>query len=205
MPAPLYIHLDLAELAALEQVMQDRASGLIVRGPVFSSDLGRPAKLCEAVRALFAPLGDAVFIRLGDGTGSDRFLKADFAWNADPDIGGVSAEGLGRTKLGPFNRRAADANRPVTGYIFEGVIGSWIGELLGGATISATNVFACFIAHELGHQLGVGHVQAKDDIMFAWKGQTLADRKQYLRLANDVRLGFTPAQVATMKATIAKP
>lgn len=205
MPAPLSIHLDLAELTALEQVMQHGASGLIGRGDVFSSDSGRPAKLCDAVRALFAPLGDAVTIRIGDGTGSDRFLKADFAWNGDPDIGGVSAQGLGRTKLGPFNRRAVDANRPVTGYIFEGAIGSWIVDLLGGASISATNVFASFIAHELGHQLGLGHVTAKDDVMFVWAGQSLADRKQYLRLANDVRLTFTPAEVATMKATLAKP
>jgi hypothetical protein len=205
MPAPLSIHLDLAELAAIDQVRQHAASGLIGRGEVLNSDSDRPAKVCDVVRALFAPLGDAATIRLGDGTGSDRFLKADFAWNGDPDIGGVSAQGLGRTRLGPFSRRAVDANRPVTGYIFEGAIGSWIVDLLGATTISATNVFACFIAHELGHQLGLGHVAAKDDVMFVWAGQSLGDRKQYLRLANDVRLGFTPAEVATMKATLAKP
>ncbi len=130
MAMPPTIHLELSELGTLDTVKQHKGSGLIGRGDPFSTDATRPTKILEVVRSLFLPLGEAVTIRLGDGTGSDRFLKADFAWNGDPDIGGVSAQGLGRTKLGPFNRRAVDQNRPVTGYIFEGAIGSWIVDLL---------------------------------------------------------------------------
>ncbi|WP_144300039.1 matrixin family metalloprotease [Elioraea rosea] len=205
MAMPLTIHLELSELATIETVKQHAASGLIGRGDPISADANRAAKIVEIVRSLFLPLGEAVTIRLGDGTGSDRFLKADFAWNGDPDIGGVSAQGLGRTKLGKFNRRAVDQNRPVTGYIFEGAIGGWIVDLLGATVIRANNVFATFIAHELGHQLGLGHEAAKDNIMFVWADMPVADRQQYLRLANDVKLAFTEKQVAAMKATIAAP
>lgn len=205
MPVPFVIHLELAELEALDQVLQDRASGLIRKGQPLQPDAGRPAAICAAVRAIFSPLGHSVMIRLGDGTASNRFLKASFAWGADPDIGGVSAKGLGRGTLGPFTRMAADANRPVTGYIFEGVIGSWIADLIGWEKVSASNVFATFIAHELGHQLGLDHAEARDDIMFVWADTPVADRKQYLRLANDVRLSFTRRQVETMGETLRRP
>jgi hypothetical protein len=186
-------------------VLQHKGSGVIARGATFAEDKDRPGKILGLVRELFQPLGGDVTIKLGDGAGSDRFLKADFAWGSDPDIGGVSAQGLGRTRLGPFNRRSTDQNKPVTGYVFEGVIGGWIMDILGPVKVSLNNIFATFICHELGHQLGLGHESGPDNIMFVWADMGLAERQTYLRLANDVKLRFTEAQVKVMRETIAKP
>jgi hypothetical protein len=201
---PLNIQLELTEFAVLDEVLQQRNTGLLGRGKVLSNDLTRPSKLLEIERQLFLPLGNAVTFKLGDGTGSDRFLKAGFSWNGDPDVGGVSAHGLSRTKLGPFNRKTEDQNKPVTGYIFEGAIGGWIADILGAVPVHANNIFATFIAHELGHQLGLAHEPQPDNIMFIWSDQPLDQRKQYLRLSNDVKLPFTKAQVTTMLGVLAK-
>lgn len=129
------IDLDLSELNELNEVLEHARSGLLARGKAFHKDPKRGHRIVGVVQHHFRGLGDSVQIRLGTGAGSDRFLKAAFAWGHDPDVGGVSAKGITRSRLGKFNKMGADSASPVTGYVFEGVIGSWIVDYLGGKAV----------------------------------------------------------------------
>jgi Matrixin len=171
---PLVIHLDLGEFLELNTVVEHASSGLIARGDVFNKDPGRDGKILKVVEQFFQPLAGSLTIKLGDGTGSDRFLKATFAWGNNPEIGGMSAQGLTRSKLGKFSRRAADTGKPVTGYVFEGVIGNWIMDYLGSKPVNVDNIFGTVIAHELGHQLGLDHEKASDNVMFVFTEESRA-------------------------------
>ncbi len=202
---PFLIHLSLAELAKLEVVEQHGRSGLIRRGAVFNTDPKRPRNVLTIVQAHFAGLGKGVMIRAGSGGGSDRFLKADFAWGQDPDVGGVSAQGITRTKLGRFNKKGADQGLPVTGYVFEGVIGRWIVDYMGGAGVNVDCLFATVVAHELGHQLGLPHEPLVTDLMFGFGGGGKKDRVAWLWGASKGTLVFSKTQVGTMRGLLAKP
>jgi hypothetical protein len=202
---PLVIHLDLAEFIELNEVIEHASSGIIARGDAFHKDPGRDAKILKVIEKLFAPLGTAVTIKLGDGTGSDRLLKAAFAWGSDPEIGGMSAQGLSRTKLDKFSRMAADTGKPVTGYVFEGVIGNWILDYLGAKPVDVNSIFATVIAHELGHQLGLDHVKASDDVMFVFSGEPRGKQIDWLRRGERGGLAFSDAQIKAMQTLLATP
>jgi hypothetical protein len=202
---PLEIHLELSELIELNEVVEHAGSGIIKRGAPFAKDAKRPDKIVTILKAIFRPLGEAIVIRFGSGKPGHRFLKAAFAWGVDPDIGGVSAMGITRSKIGPFNRRGDDAGSPVTGYVFEGPIGNWIIEYLGGKSSGIDNLFATVIAHELGHQLGLSHAKSPDDLMFGFGDGNREQRIKWLGLAQKRGLGFRPEQVSAMKGLLAKP
>jgi len=201
----LVIHLDLGEFLELNEVIEQASSGLIARGDVFNKDPGRDGKILSVVQQFFQPLADSVTIKLGDGTGSDRFLMATFAWGNNPEIGGMSAQGLTRSKLGKFSRRAVDTSKPVTGYVFEGVIGNWIMDYLGSKPVQVNNIFATAIAHELGHQLGLDHEKTSDNIMFVFTEESRANQINWLRLGERNALKFTDAQIKTMQKLLATP
>ena len=201
---PLAIHLDLAEIVELNEIVEHARSGIIARGSGFARDQKRPQKVLAIVTSLFGPLGKRVAIHLGSGSKSQRFLKAAFAWGHDPDIGGVSAKGITRTRLGKFNRMGADQSKPVTGYIFEGVIGNWMIEYLGGKA-DINNLLGTIIAHELGHQLGLGHTKLAQDIMFGFGDGSRTGRTKWLQLAQKKALKFSQPQIATMKSLLSKP
>ena len=110
---PLEVRLDLTELVELNEVIEHGRSGLMKKGNAFANDPKRLQKVLGIVTSLFSPLGKAIHICLGSGTKSDRFLKAAFSWGMDPDIGGVSAKGISRTKLGNFNRMGEDQGKSV--------------------------------------------------------------------------------------------
>jgi hypothetical protein len=202
---PLEIHLELSELMELNEVLEHAKSGIIKKGSPFAKDTKRPEKILNILKVIFRPLGTAISIRFGSGKPGHRFLKAAFAWGVDPDIGGVSAMGITRSKLGRFNRRGEDAGSPVTGYVFEGPIGNWIIEYLGGKSSSIENLFATVIAHELGHQLGLSHAKSPDDLMFGFGDGNREQRIKWLGLAQKRGLDFRPEQVGAMKGLLAKP
>jgi len=202
---PFEIHLELSELVELNEVLQHSKSELIARGKGFARDPQRPQKVLSLVQGLFSPLGDGVRIRLGSAQPSHRFLKAAFAWGGDPDVGGVSAQGITRSRLGKFNRMGADQGQPVTGYIFEGVIGNWIVEYLGGTATDINSLFAVIIAHELGHQLGLGHTNSPADMLFAFGEGSRQERIKWLEQAQKRALKFSRPQVATMQVLLSKP
>jgi len=202
---PLVIHLDLNELLELNQVLEQASSGLIARGEVISKDPSRDSKILKVVVDLFQPLAAELTIKLGDGTGSDRFLKAAYAWGLDPEIGGMSAQGVTRSKLEKFSRMAADTGKPVTGYIFEGVIANWIMDYLGSKPVSVNNIFGTTIAHELGHQLGLGHEKGAGDIMFVFDGESRGNQINWLRSAERDALSFTDAQIKKMQSLLSTP
>ncbi len=182
-----------------------RLRGLIKRGDVFHKDPGRDGKILKVVEKMFQPLAASLTIKLGDGTGSNRFLKATFAWGNDPEIGGMSAQGLSRSKLDKFSRMAADTGKPVTGYVFEGVIGNWILEYLGSEPMNVNNIFGTVIAHELGHQLGLDHQKTADDVMFVFSGEARGKQINWLRLGERNALKFTDPQIKTMQTLLATP
>jgi hypothetical protein len=202
---PLEIHLDLTELIELNVVVEHGRSGLIKKGQAFATDSKRPQKVLEIVSGLFSPLGTAIHICLGSGAKSDRFLKAAFSWGMDPDIGGVSAKGVSRTKLGNFNRMGDDQAKPVTAYIFEGVIGNWVVEYLGGKCSNIDNLFAAVIAHELGHQLGLDHNKAIGNIMFNFRDGSKTDRTKWLQSCEKKGVQFDQDQITTMQNLVMKP
>lgn len=202
---PLVVHLDLGEFLELNEVVQHAASGIIGRGDVFHKDPGRDGKILKVVEKMFQPLAAALTIKLGDGTGSDRFLKAAFAWGNDPEIGGMSAQGVSRSKLDKFSRMAADTGKPVTGYVFEGVIGNWILDYLGSKPVDVNNIFGTVIAHELGHQLGLDHENKADDVMFVFSGEARGKQINWLRLGERNALKFTDPQIKTMQTLLATP
>ena len=203
--APLIVHLDLSELAELNTVLEHARSGMIARGAAFDKNPKRVQKILALVQGLFKPLGASVQIKLGNGTGSQRFLMAAFAWGHDPDVGGVSAQGLSRSKLGKFNKMTADQSKPVTGYIFEGVIGNWMVDYLGGKAANLNHVFATICAHELGHQLGLGHETSQNDIMFEFGGRTRGHKMTWLQKAERLSLQFSKPQIVTMQKLLATP
>jgi hypothetical protein len=202
---PLMIHLHLAELVELNEVIEHARSSLIKKGAPFAKDPKRPQTVLKIVKERFRPLGKAIDLRLGSGIKSQRFLKAAFAWGLDPDVGGVSAKGITRTRLGRFNRMAADQGTAVTGYVFEGVIGNWIVEYLGGRSSNINYLFGTVIAHELGHQLGLDHTKSVANMMFGFGEGSKTDRTKWLRLADKKALGFTVPQIKTMKILLPKP
>jgi len=201
---PLEIHLDLGELVELNEVVQHKSSGLIKKGDGFAKDPARPAKVLAVVTRLFAALGKAVRLSLGSGTGSQRFLKAAYSWGMDPDIGGVSAKGISRTKMGPFNRMGDDRSKPVTAYVFEGVVGNWIVEYLGGSC-NIDNLLATIIAHEFGHQLGLDHSPSTGNIMFNFRDGSKADRSTWLGAGSKASAVFDASQVRVMRQLLLKP
>lgn len=202
---PLVVHLDLGEFLELNTVIEHKASGIIRPGDAFHKDPGRDGKILKVVEKFFQPLAAAVSIKLGDGTGSDRLLKAAFAWGNDPEIGGMSAQGLSRSKLDKFSKMAADTGKPVTGYAFEGVIGNWILDYLGSEPVQVNNIFGTVIAHELGHQLGLDHAKAADDIMFVFSGESRGNQINWLRLGERNALKFTDPQIKKMQTLLATP
>jgi hypothetical protein len=202
--AAVRIDLDLAEFNDLNTVEEARTSGLIRSGKVFASNPKRAFAIAEKVQRYFQPLADTVTIRLGNGEGSQRFLKATFAWGFDPDIGGVSAQGESRTKLGKFSRRKGDKGLPVTGYVFEGVIGNWIVEYLGGSG-NFSKIAALVVTHELGHQLGLDHTKSPGDIMFEFTDHSDGEKKLWLQNGEKDVLNFTADQLKIMRSVIAKP
>jgi hypothetical protein len=200
---PLVIHLDLGELIELNEVVQHQKSGLIKKGQGFAKDPARPAKVLGGVTRLFKGLGNAVRVSLGDGSGSQRFLKAAFTWGMDPDVGGVSAKGISRTKMGPFNRMGDDQSRPVTAYVFEGVVGNWVVEYLGGSC-NIDNLLATVVAHELGHQLGLDHSQSTGNTMFNFRDASTADRRRWLETGSKATATFDAGQVRVMLQLLQK-
>lgn len=200
---PLIIHLDLAELVELNEIIEHARSSLIKKGKPFAKDSKRPQTVLKIVKDLFGLLGKKIDLRLGSGFKSQRFLKTAFAWGHAPDIGGVSAKGRTRTRLGKFNRMGDDQNKPVTGYVFEGVIGNWIVEYLGGKA-NIDNLFGTIIAHELGHQLGLDHSKSAQDIMFDFGDGSRKDRTKWLQFAQKKALKFSKGQIATMKSMVTK-
>jgi hypothetical protein len=201
---PLEVHLDLIELVELNEVIEHGRSGLIKKGKAFANDPKRPQMVLAIVASLFSPLGKAIHICLGSGAKSDRFLKAAFSWGMDPDIGGASAKGISRSKLGNFNRMGDDQGKPVTAYIFEGVIGNWIVEYLGGKCSNVANLFAAITAHELGHQLGLDHIQSIQNVMFNFRDGSRADRTKWLQSCEKNELTFEPNQINAMKTLLLK-
>ena len=201
---PLEVHLDLNELVELNEVIEHGRSGLFKKGKAFANDPKRPQKVLAIVASIFSPLGKAIHICLGSGTKSDRLLKAAFSWGMDPDIGGVSAKGISRTKLGNFNRMGDDQGKPVTAYIFEGVIGNWIVEYLGGKCGNIDNLFAAIIAHELGHQLGLDHSDSIQNVMFNFRDGSRAERIKWLQSCEKNELKFDPNQINIMKSLLAR-
>ena len=202
---PLKVHLDLAELVELNEVIEHGRSGLIKKGKAFANDPKRPQKVLAIVTILFNPLGKVIHICLGSGAKSDRFLKAAFSWGMDPDIGGVSAKGISRSKLGNFNRMGDDQGQPVTAYIFEGVIGNWVVEYLGGKCSNVANLFAAITAHELGHQLGLDHSKSIQNVMFNFRDGSRAERTKWLQTCEKNELKFDPNQINTMKSLLVRP
>jgi hypothetical protein len=123
----------------------------------------------------------------------------------DPDIGGVSAKGISRSKLGNFNRMGDDQGKPVTAYIFEGVIGNWIVEYLGGKCSNIDNLFAAIISHELGHQLGLDHSNSIQNVMFNFRDGSKTERIKWLQSCEKNALKFDPNQINIMKSLLVRP
>lgn len=204
---PLLIHLDLAELVELNELLEDRTSGLLKAGPVFNTNEDRPLEVLELVRGLFFGLSKYVRIELGSGAGAGRFLRALFLWAPDQgEMAGASAEGLTRTTLSKkWQLKDPVRDRDVTAYIFEGAIGSFIETHLAGVPVKISNIFAVFAAHELGHNLGLTHELAPNDIMFVYDDRPATDQKQWLEAASAGKLRFTGGQVVKMLELLERP
>ena len=204
---PFLIHLDLSELVELNTVLEDRNSGLLKAGPVFNTNEDRPSEVLELVRGLFFGLSQQLRVELGSGAGAGRFLRALFLWGPDEgEMAGASAQGLTRTTLSTkWQLKDAERDRNVTAYIFEGAIGNFIETHLAGVPVNVSNIFAVFAAHELGHNLGLTHELAPNDIMFVYDDRPATDQKQWLEAASAGKLRFTGEQVVTMLKLLERP
>lgn len=215
---PFLIHLDLNELAETEQpgVGKVQRSGsfqkvdVFVKGASLGKDPGRPNKVLAGVRKIFAPLKDVIHIELDTPAKSDRLLRARFGWPMvtsagkpqvskrygqfyDPSYVGVGAPGQTRTRVGRFKPMKGDGKSGVTAYVFEGAIAIVIMDFFGGKA-NVDNIYAAAIAHELGHNLGLGHTKSATDIMFVYARQTASDQKRWMKAANDDKLRFSRPQ-----------
>lgn len=220
---PFLIHLNLNELVKLESVQESATKARIRPGEVFSEDPARPKRILERVRDLFSGLTKEIRFELGNGSGAQRYLKARFSWLSPEDakkmkdptvgsseIGGVSAQGITRSKVDVFSLANGETDVGVTGYIFEGVITLWVEEhlLTTDPTLSQAavdNLFAVFIVHETGHQLGLAHSTVPNDVMFIYSERPLTDQKRWMELASQGKLRPDSSQVDKVRLLLGKP
>lgn len=198
------IHINLDEIVELNEVIEHGRSGIIKKGPVFHTDRKRPARVLTIIRQHLALL-KGLKIELGSGAKSDRYLLARFAWGVDPDIGGVSAKGMTRSKLGPFKRMGEDRGSRVTAYMFEGVVGRWIVDYLGATKVNADRLFAWACTHELGHNLGLGHHDSPKNIMYSISGREKSVIAAFLRGVSNGAVAFEAKQIKKMQNLLALP
>ncbi len=203
-PAPFLIHLNLAEIVELNEVIEHGRSGIIRKGAVFNKDPKRPERVLSLIRRHLAPLKQ-VSMELGLGAKSDRYLVARFAWGVDPDIGGVSAPGISRSKMGSFNKMGEDQGSRVTAYMFEGVVGRWIVDYLGGTAVNVDNLFAWTCTHELGHNLGLRHHDSPRNIMYSISGRKKEAVVKFLWSVSKGHVAFDAKQIKTMQELLGRP
>jgi hypothetical protein len=203
--SPLLVHLDLDELAELNDPEEAKTGDVYRKGSVVHRDADRPSKILRIVREKFRALAERIRIELGTGTNADRFLKVRFLWSTDDEYLGVSAEASSRTKIGPFTPDPADRGKGVTGYVFEGALALQIERRLLGVTLDdVNNIFAAAIAHELGHNLGVEHSDSPGDLMFVYNDKPKSDREMWLSLAARNQLDFKGWQLKKMELVLDK-
>jgi hypothetical protein len=177
---------------------------MVAKGSVFHRDSKRPDRILALVRKRFA-LVKGLKIEAGSGAGSDRYLIARFAWGGDPDVGGVSAQGFSRSKMGSFNQMGADHGSKVTAYVFEGVVGRWISDYLGSVKVNVDNLFAWVCCHELGHNLGLKHHSSNTNVMYTFSGKGKSVTKSFLTAVSQGGTSFTLEQIQTMQALLSRP
>jgi hypothetical protein len=71
--------------------------------------------------------------------------------------------------------------------------------------VTIENILGTVIAHELGHQLGLDHEKAADDIMFVFSEEPRGKQINWLRLAERDGLSFSAAQIKKMQTLLATP
>ena len=127
---------------------------------------------------------------------------------------GRSATAVGRMtadKTVPFTPNSKDASQNVSGYIFEGPILAQIEMHLlpDKAKINIDNIIASAVAHELGHNLGLGPAYTPFDIMYVYAsdsrtGEPNSQQKQWMILAEQNKLRFKPHEFQKIRLVLDK-
>jgi hypothetical protein len=124
-------------------------------------------KALSLVRNKFAAVSTHLNFKLWTGNGK-RHLLAIFPRSGEQQMLGRAAQlGLRRPTTSFTSDRPG--HKSVTAYINEGAIGNEIVELLGSSRVDADNIFAATVAHETGHNLGLGHECSPTGLMFAYE------------------------------------
>lgn len=208
LPKPvLTVDLDLNELIDLNIVEEHKTGGLIRKGPAWQKDPGRPKKVLEIVRTKFSPLQDKIRINLGTGVKSGRFLKVRFHWEHSDTMAGISSVYGSRTKkLEKMTLAKSDRGKGLTAYVFEGPIDLWMEKYFPeGKSVNVNNVFAAAIAHELGHNLGLEHMDSPGDLMFDLENKSYSAQKKWVTLAEQNALAFRGWQIQKVRQVLDKP
>ena len=228
----LLVHLNLDEIVALnppvgvegeqkrikppyEGIQKEIRKGVLAQ-PSLARDPNRPQKVLAIVREKFQALAQDIEIRLGNGAGADRCIKARWAFGIHPRRCGVSAQATGRMKpkyvpSNFFEARFEDDEKDVTGYVFEGAILAEAELLLPEEKkekFDFNSIVATVIAHELGHNLGLIHTCSPHDIMYGYKSEEFRDKpndqqKLWISRAEQNKLTFKHIEVRQMQLALA--